>query len=574
MSDHRYPDGDRPCQAKWLRGPALSPETLLLLASLLIGLFANGMFWSAALTGRSWADASTWLFALGLFALLASLHVFLIGLIAPRRLLKPLLALLTVASVAALHYMQQYTVYFDTQMMRNVLHTEPKEAAELLSATLLARMALWSVPPLLLLWWVRIRPRSLRQGVVRRLLALVAALLVCVIAAGMIFPDLSALMRNQKELRFLVTPANLMVSAARVAFGDAVSVSQARVPVGEDAHRVPQSAARPRLLVLVLGETVRAQNWGLNGYQRQTTPRLAELDVVNFSEVSACGTSTEVSLPCMFSAVGRRDYSETRIRQQQSLLHVLDHAGVATLWIDNQTGSKRVAEGLAEVRIAGDSDPELCDGSVCLDGVLLDQLKVRLEAARGDGLIVLHQLGNHGPAYARRYPPEFQRFVPVCNTAELGSCSTEEIVNAYDNAVLYTDHLLAQVIGQLRANQTHDVAMIYLSDHGESLGEHGLFLHGVPYAIAPAQQIRVPMLVWLSSGLQASTGIDANCLAGKSSQALSHDYLFHSVLGLLGVETSVYDVSLDLFATCHQGAARVASDANPARVLQPGTVGP
>lgn len=556
-----------------MRGPCLSPETLLLLTSLLIGLFANRMFWSAALAGRSWADSTTWLFALGVLAVIASLHFILLGLIAPRRLLRSVLALVVVASVAAMHYMQQYTVYFDTQMMRNVLHTEPKEAAELLSVALLAGVILWSLPPLLLLWWVRIRSRSMRQGVVRRMLALNAALLVCVTAAGVIFPDLSALMRNQKELRFLVTPANLMVSAVRVAFGDAVSVSQSRVAVGEDAHRVLPSTARPRLLVLVVGETVRAQNWGLNGYQRQTTPRLAELDVVNFSDVSACGTSTEVSLPCMFSAVGRRDYSESRIRQQQSLLHVLDHAGVATLWIDNQTGSKHVADGLAEVRIAGDSDPELCDGSICLDGVLLGHLKDRLATSSGDGLIVLHQLGNHGPAYSRRYPPEFQRFVPVCHTAELGSCRTEEIVNAYDNAVLYTDHLLAQVIGQLRANQTHDVAMIYLSDHGESLGEHGLFLHGVPYAIAPAQQIRVPMLVWLSSGLQASTGIDANCLAGKSSQALSHDYLFHSVLGLLGVETSVYDVSLDLFATCHQGAARVASDANPALLQQPGTVG-
>ncbi len=156
----------------------------------------------------------------------------------------------------------------------------------------------------------------------------------------------------------------------------------------------------------------------------------------------------------------------------------------------------------------------------------------------------------------------------------LGSCSTEEIVNAYDNAVLYTDHLLAQLIGQLRANHTHDVAMIYLSDHGESLGEHGLYLHGVPYAIAPAQQTRVPMLVWLSSGLQASTGIAQACLAGQSTRALSHDHLFHSVLGLLGVETSVYDASLDLFATCHQSAARIAPDANAAPLKRQEAAGP
>jgi lipid A ethanolaminephosphotransferase len=307
-------------------------------------------------------------------------------------------------------------------------------------------------------------------------------------------------------------------------------------------------------VVLVVGETARAANWGLGGYARQTTPELARLPVVDFTQTMSCGTSTEVSLPCMFAPVGRRDYDEGRIRGQESLLHVLARAGVAVRWRDNQSGCKGVCEGLPAETVSAIDAPGLCRGDHCFDEVLLADIDDRLAQARGTQLWVLHQLGNHGPAYARRYPASYARFQPACASDDLGRCSRDEIVNAYDNALLYTDHLLATLIGKLQAHAGEvDVAMLYVSDHGESLGEAGLYLHGMPYPIAPSQQTHVPMVMWLGESFAGETGLGHDCLAARAQQRASHDNLFHTLLGLLDVRTSLYDAAWDLGAACRAG---------------------
>jgi len=286
--------------------------------------------------------------------------------------------------------------------------------------------------------------------------------------------------------------------------------------------------------------------------------------VVNFPQVAACGSSTEVSLPCMFSSLGRENYDEKRIRSQQSLLHVLDHAGVATLWRDNQSGCKGVCDGLAYEAMDDSGDPQLCKGGRCLDEVLLRGLPSRLAAASGDTVVVLHQLGNHGPNYFERYPPAFRRFAPVCETAELGKCQSPQIVNAYDNALLYTDHFLARTIAALKEQQSFDAALIYVSDHGESLGEKGLYLHGMPYSIAPREQTRVPMTMWFSPGFQRQTGLDTRCLRQHADAEVSHDYLFHSVLGAMDVATALYRPERDLFAPCRGPGAKLSMTAGAA----------
>jgi lipid A ethanolaminephosphotransferase len=323
------------------------------------------------------------------------------------------------------------------------------------------------------------------------------------------------------------------------------------LPVGLDARQV-KAAGKPRLLLLVVGETARAQNWGLNGYARQTTPELARIpELINFPQMTSCGTSTEVSLPCMFSPYGRREYNEGRIRSHQSLLHVLDHAGIATLWRDNQSGCKGVCDGLPIEHLDDAKDTDLCNGKRCLDEILIKNLQAQLSPAKGDRVVVLHQLGNHGPNYFERYPPAFKRFTPTCDNPELGQCEREHIVNAYDNALLYTDHVLAQAIGFLDQQSEYDTALIYVSDHGESLGEKGLFLHGMPYSIAPEEQTRVPMVMWFSPGFVRDSGLDLACLRHEAAQPASHDNLFPSVLGLLQVRTAAYRRDGDLFAACH-----------------------
>jgi lipid A ethanolaminephosphotransferase len=254
----------------------------------------------------------------------------------------------------------------------------------------------------------------------------------------------------------------------------------------------------------------------------------------------------------MFAPVGRRAYDEERIRGSESLLHVLARAGLGVKWVDNQSGCKGVCEGLPTALVKDWNPPGLCEGGRCLDEGLLHGLQERLGQAQGGQVLFLHQLGNHGPSYFRRHPPAFARFQPACEQDDLRRCSREQIVNAYDNALLYTDHLLATLIQRLRAASERgvDTALIYVSDHGESLGENGVFLHGLPYAIAPDVQKQVPMVMWFSPGFAQGRGLDVQCLARRASQAAAHDHLFHTVLGLMDVRTALHEKAWDLSAEC------------------------
>jgi len=417
---------------------------------------------------------------------------------------------------------------------------------------------LWSVLPVVFIWWIRLEHVPWLRSVLVRAGSVAGALVVAVLSVLVVSRDITSLMRNQREIRYLITPGNFIYGLARNAAQGARNVRAPREAVGTDARviRVAMAERRPRVLVLVVGETVRAANFSLlSGYARTTTPELEKLDVVAFRNVTSCGTSTEVSVPCMFSQWGREDYDERRIRNAEGLLNVLARAGYAVKWLDNQSGCKGVCQGpgIEYQKIDPKSAPDLCDADECRDGVLVRRLADELANIRKSTVIVLHMMGNHGPAYFRRYPPEFRRFAPDCATAELRTCSREQVVNAYDNAVLYTDHVLAGLVKIIAGARSLDTALIYVSDHGESLGEHGLYLHGLPYSIAPETQTHVPMLAWLSPSFVVASGMDTRCLGDKSGDALSHDNLFHSVLGLLDVETQVYQPGRDIFGNCRRG---------------------
>lgn len=537
------------------RGPELASETLVLACSVFFTLFSNVAFWRAAIE----RPLEQWQLALSLFVVVTALHAFLLGLVVNRWTAKPLLSLLLLVTALAAHYMDAYGVYLDADMLRNVLHTDSKESSELLSLQLLVPLLL-TLFPVALLWRVRLRKRDWRRAIGVRIAFLAGVMLVGAGGVALASRDITSMIRNHREVRYLVAPANYLVSLATVLLASPPGPKPPLLPVGEDATQLPRRAgSKPRLLVVVVGETARAQNWGLNGYARQTTPELSQVEgLVNFPEVTSCGSSTEVSLPCMFSPYGRRNYDEKKIRTHQSLLHVLDHAGIATLWRDNQSGCKGVCDGLPTQRLGDAKDAGLCNGERCFDEILLKDLGSQLTHGAGDRMVVLHQLGNHGPNYSERYPPNFRRFTPTCEKPELGSCERQEIVNAYDNALLYTDHVLAATIGFLKQQQAYDTALVYVSDHGESLGEKGLFLHGVPYAIAPQEQIRVPMAVWFSPGFVAASGLDMQCVRSKAVQPTSHDALFPSILGLLQVRTRAYQEAGDLFAGCRKdGVTRV-----------------
>lgn len=531
----------------------LSVDALLLLACIGFAFGANRRFVQAALQGREWSDLSAWGFGAALLVGVGALHLLLLAPLATRWTVKPLLALLIVATAFATYYMQHYGVFLDPTMLRNVLNTHVSEAAELLGASLLWHLLLHAVLPLVVLWRVQLVPRPWKRALLVRAGLLLAALAVLVGALLSVFQPFASLMRNQKELRYLITPANYLWSLAAVAGADARARQLPRQAIGLDAKPGPGWATRrkPQLLVLVVGETARAANWGLSGYARQTTPQLARLPVLNFPYATACGTNTETSLPCLFAPVGRRDYDEAAIRGSESLLHVLARAGVGVTWRDNQSGCKGVCEGLPTQSVADIGPPGLCSDGRCLDEGLLHGLGDMLRHSAGTQLLVLHQLGNHGPSYFRRYPEAFARFQPECRSDDLRRCTREEIVNAYDNALLYTDHLLARLIAQLaeRADQV-DSAVVYVSDHGESLGEGNLYLHGLPYAIAPDVQKQVPLVMWFSEGFAAARGLDLACLRRRAATPAAHDHVFHTLLGLLDVQTALHAPEFDLSLRC------------------------
>ncbi|WMJ70108.1 phosphoethanolamine--lipid A transferase [Stenotrophomonas sp. 24(2023)] len=535
---------------RWLGWrPELSSEALIALASLFFAVAGNSLFWHSAMASHP----GSLRYGLSLLLLLLGTHAFLLGIIVWRWNARVLLSVLLLVTAMAAYYMDRYHIYLDADMLRNVLATDRKESSELLTPSLLWPLLWLGVLPVIVLWRVQLRRRSWGRALLWRAGFLLLAAATAVGGALVSFQDVSALMRNQREVRYLATPANVLLGLPRALRSENPVQRAPKLPIGTDAKATPRAAgSKPRLLVIVLGETARAQNWGLNGSPHATTPELAQANVINFPDMHSCGTSTEVSVPCLFSPWGRHDYDEKKIRAHQSLLHVLSRAGVSPLWRDNQSGCKGVCEGLAFESLADATTPGLCADGRCMDEILLQDLATRVRAKPGDRVVVLHQLGNHGPAYFERYPAAFRRFTPTCDTPDLGRCSREEIVNSYDNALLYTDHLLARTIGTLRGMEDYDTAMLYFSDHGESLGEKGLFLHGVPYAIAPAEQTRVPMVMWFSQGFASSRGLDLQCVKRRAGGYADHDNVFPSVLGLMQVRTALYDRQRDLFARCER----------------------
>jgi lipid A ethanolaminephosphotransferase len=533
--------------------PALPTEGLLLLVAVFFAAVGNPFFWSGVLAGRDPTSPAAWGFAFATAVMLVAIHYVLMAPFATRRTVRPLLVLLLMLSAAASFHAQRYGVLIDPSMVRNVLATDTREASDLLGPDLFGHLVVYGVLPAIAVLWVRIAPCSRGRAVTVRAGSIALALVLGMGALFSVFQDFGPLMRNQKALRYAITPANLVWSLGVVANDGAAGAVAAHEPP-DPVTRAAREGRRPTLFVLVVGETARAANWQLNGYGRATTPELAKRDPISFVRARACGTSTDVSLPCMFSPYGRADYDEARIRSTDSLLHVLARAGLKVLWRDNQAGCKGVCSGLDSEDLSRSTVPGLCAEGRCLDGILLHDLDTVLSDGTGDRVLVLHQMGNHGPAYFRRYAPENARWQPACERTELRDCSRESIVNAYDNALLQTDRMLADTIDLLeRQRDRFDVAMLYVSDHGESLGEHGLYLHGVPHAIAPKEQTEVPMFWWMPADTAGRLGIDLACLQRRALEPAGHDELYHSVLGLLDVSTSRYRASRDVFAGCRAG---------------------
>lgn len=537
-----------------------TPVPLVLAASAWIALPANAPLWRELHQLGLLAGAGGWLLGFALAGVLIAGISGILSLLAWRWTLKPATCLLLVVAAAAAYFMWTYRIVVNSDMVVNVLQTDRREAAALMSPPFFAVLVILGGVPCMLVLRIRLRLRRWPLQAARNGLAVGLALLVI---AGLIlvaYQPLSSAMRNHKNLRYLLNPLNTVYALGRVA---ASSPRQAGppAPVGVDAV-VPRAADRPPLLLLVVGETARASNFGINGYERPTTPGLQEREAISFTDVTACGTSTAASLPCMFSHLGRSGF-EARNRDHENLLDVLQRAGLAVLWLDNQSGCKGVCDRVPSQNVARNL-PGICAAGECLDDALLAGLDDRMAALplerRSRGVVlVMHQMGSHGPAYFRRSPPGAKRFTPECTSNNLPECEPSTLRNAYDNSIAYTDSVLSSSIDWLKKREGEFLpALVYVSDHGESLGEKNLYLHGLPWAIAPDVQKKVPWITWTSMSFSSSTGLDLGCLRRRAPLPMSHDNYFHSVLGLLQVRTSVYSYAMDAYAPCRRQLGRAA----------------
>ena len=466
---------------------------------------------------------------------------------------KPFFIILMLTSSLALYAEQQFHVLFDSSMIENVVETHVSEILFYFNIRSVLFLLAFGVIPSLLLLWSEIEYRSsILREVVARIILILVALLGIILIAITTYKDYASVGRNNQYLNRMIIPAYAYDSYKYIK-RNYLTKALPYTPLGDDAKLEPVKNGKPTLVVMVLGETARAMNFADNGYVHDTQPYTKGMGLISFKNVSSCGTYTALSVPCMFSNMERTHYNKAKASAQDNAVDIIAKAGVETLWIDNDGGDKGVAHNTQLVNIDPKSDKTLCDGETCFDQVMLKPAQQFIEKDQKNKLIVLHTIGSHGPTYFQRFPVAMAKFAPWCNRKDIEQCTDQEITNVYDNTLVYTDFFLAQVIKQLKGySKDYNVAMMYVSDHGESLGENGLYLHGTPYAIAPKEQKTVPWLLWLPEQYAQQKQIDVACIKHEAQQPnYSHDNFFHSLIGLYGVETKDKQVSLDLFSSCH-----------------------
>lgn len=522
-------------------------------------LFLSAFFWTACFNApivssiiKSASTDKNNLLPTLILALAVSVSVFflsmsiiaLLGLL-PRLIFKGLMILLTLLGATSLVVWLYYGIAMTPDMVRNFLATDFHEASGYWSWSLALNFILITLPGLLLI--NRLRSSRRPESKLKRLGICVVTLLCGVFVLFIQLQPFSALMRGDKSLRYLFAPVNIVYSTSSTLLRDQ-NPEKAQKVIVDASPKAIFTSDKPTLFVVLIGETARSTNWQLASYEKPTNPELSKLNIINIPKVQACGTSTDVSLPCMLSRVGRRDYDRKRILTEESLPSLLKRAGFSVTWVDNQSGCKGTCDG---VRVTKPTpDPLYCHAGTCMDGVFNRSIDEAFNALKtqSHAVLFLHMMGSHGPAYYKRSTESEKVFGKECTDPTFKSCSKESIRAAYDSSIRYTDRVVAELIRKLQNKTDINTALIYLSDHGESLGENGLYLHGAPYYIAPDEQKIVPMVMWFSEPFKKNYTIDTRVIEENSHKPVTHDHLYHTILGLLNVRSSTYDSQWDLSA--------------------------
>ena len=516
----------------------LTRVKLILLASLFITLSCNFSFFAHFSQEYVLGDNLVFVVVLGLiiFALI-TLLISIVQLLLP---VKWAVTLVLLISVITAYFSDEFGVIIDIEMIRNSLQTDVAEAADLFTLSLLWRLLLLVALPVAMVAWLPLTKPSLQANWLVKLKSSAVLILVSVVLVALCVAAFSAqfssFIREHKKLRYYINPIQALYSGGRYLTAQIRADRDTSYSLLSYYSEVPKTDPKRELIIMVVGETARADHFALNGYARPTTPLLSqEKNLINYPDISSCGTSTAISVPCMFSLAGREDFDIDSAAYTENAFDIIAKAGVSVLWRDNNSDSKGVAVRQAYEEFKSPDVNPVCDDE-CRDVGMLNGLQDYIDQQPHDILIVLHQMGSHGPAYYKRYPQEFEKFAPTCKTAELSNCSDEEIINAYDNTILYTDYFLSQVITLLKGNtQKFQTSMLYASDHGESLGENGLYLHGLPYAFAPDSQTHVPLIFWTDN----ASDIDIEATREQSQVANSHDAISKTLITLFEIESDV-----------------------------------
>ncbi len=531
----------------------MSTTKFTLVCSAIFIVFFNTAFFKALHAALPIQNLRSGVFFVSLTLVATAFTALVLSLIVLPKITKPIMAFIFIAAASVAYFMNTYGIVIHQNMIQNTIETDAKEAAGLFNATLAIYIGVLGVIPSLLLLKVKVQFGNITQEIWRKLKLWGALILSIVVVAAPLTADYASFIRNNKNIRQMINPVNFIY--ATISYASASNKSVTVKPIGEDAKLNAKAAnqTKPILFVLVVGETARADHFSINGYDKPTTPLIAQQDIINYKKVFSCGTETAVSVPCMFSNLTRAKYSDKKAKSQEGLLDILKRSGYSVLWRDNNSSCKGTCDRVNYESMKDLKIPEHCNDRECFDNILLHNIDEKLSAMNGNKVIVLHPKGSHGPDYYNRYPENMEVFKPVCKVNKLQDCTKEEINNAFDNTIHMTDLFLNNTIEWLKTkSEPYNTALLYLSDHGESLGENNLYLHGMPYMLAPVEQKHVPFFFWFSSGFEQNSGIQRQCLNAQTETEYSHDNLFHTTIGLLNVDTSLYKPDLDMTAKCRQ----------------------
>tara|TARA_R110002167_G_scaffold60515_13_gene170917 strand:+ start:681 stop:2264 length:1584 start_codon:yes stop_codon:yes gene_type:complete len=489
-------------------------------------------------------------FALFLFFLMMALF----SIFAFKYLQKPALIFFFLSASIAMYFSNTLNVYFDVDMVANIFETDYREATELIVKPLLVSILLFGILPSLLIYKLEIKHLSVKKQTLQNTALVLISLSAAVLVALPHYASHSSFVRsNNIALRGSILPSSYIQSTYSYAkkqwqFADE---HQVRLSLDETPTKNERwnGYKKPLALVVIVGETARADSFSLQN--NDNNDYLNKKNIIYFSNFSSCGTNTVISVPCMFLPFNKSEYSRNLQYKYENILDIIVKSGINTFWFDNLNGCKGLCQIVSELRPNSSDNSEFYHDKQFYDEVLVDNLASKISSTQGDQLRILHQMGSHGPAYYKRIPQEFIKHKPACLTEDFSQCTQQAIQNTYTDTVTYTEYVISKAIIELeKLKETHDTALIYVSDHGESTGEMGLYLHGIPWMLAPEEQTHIPALMWFSDSYIQSRHLNTECLLASRNELYSHDNISHTVLSVLDIDSKVYQPQLDLLSHC------------------------